>query len=154
MKSYEIVPHVGVGPVRLGMSREDVRRVMPAPCESFLKTPDDAYETDAFHDSGFQVFYSGDSPAVAFIELSRDSGFTATYRGLDVFATQADQLVAHVALDGPFDRNNPELGYSFVFPHLDLSVWRPIVPESPEDAEGHEFATIGVGVPGYFSERA
>lgn len=61
---YEIVPHVGVGPVRLGMSRSEVRRVVPGPCEPFRKTADAVQETDAFHNSGFQVFYGGNAPVV------------------------------------------------------------------------------------------
>ena len=44
-----------------------------------------------------------------------------------------------------FDASGPELGYSYVFPALDLSVWRPIVPERPEDPEGISFESIGIG---------
>lgn len=150
---YEAIPHGGIGPVKLGMTRTEVHRVMPGPREAFLKGPDAGHETDAFHDSGFQVFYAGNPPVVEFIELSRDSGFRALYGGLDVFATPADRVVAQVSADAPFDPAHFDLGYSYIFPDLDLSLWRPTLPESPEDAEGREFSTIGIGVAGYFGDR-
>ena len=150
---YEAIPHVGVGPVKLGMTREEVHRVMPGPCESFLKGLNSEHETDAFHDSGFQVFYGGEGPVVEYIELSREAGFRVLYRGVDVFATPADQVVAHVSGDAAFDPTDPELGYAYIVPDLDLSLWRPVLPETPEDPEGREFSTIGVGVAGYYGDR-
>jgi hypothetical protein len=150
---YEAIPHVGVGPVKLGMTRGEVHRVMPGPRESFLKGLNPEHETDAYHDSGFQVFYGGEGPVVEYIELSREAGFRVLYRGLDVFATPADQVLAHVPGDATFDPTAPELGYAYVFPDLDLSLWRPVVPESPEDSEGREFSTIGIGVAGYYGDR-
>ena len=120
---YEVVPHVGVGPVHLGMSREEVRRVMPGPCEPYRKVPDAQHETDAFFNSGFQVFYGGELPVAEYIELSRESGFRVVYRGIDVFAASADDVVAHVSRDAAFDDADWELGYSYVFPDLDLGLW-------------------------------
>ena len=150
---YEVMPHIGVGPVKLGMSREKVRGIMPSPCQAFLKGQNAEHETDAFHDCGFQVCYGGESPVAEFIELSRESGFRVIYRGVDIFATPADQVLAHVSNDAPYDPADPELGYSYIFPDLDLSLWRPVVPASPEDQEGREFLTIGVGAVGYYGGR-
>ena len=76
-----------------------------------------------------------------------------TYRGTDVFAQPAARLVELVAQDGPYDPDDPELGYSYIFPHLELALWRPVLPEGEEDPEGRYFSTIGVGRPGYFSAR-
>ena len=150
---YEVVPHVGVGPVYLGMTRDEVRRVMPGPYEAFRKVPDAQHETDAFLSSGFQVFYGGELPVAEYIELSRESGFRAVYRGIDVFATPADEVVAHVCRDAAFDSADWELGYSYIFPDLDLGLWRPVLPESAADSEGREFSTIGVGVLGYYDKH-
>jgi hypothetical protein len=150
---YEAIPRVGVGPVKLGMTREEVRRVMPGPCDSFLKGLNPEHETDAFHDSGFQVFYGGEGPVAEYIELSREAGFRVLYRGLDVFATPADQVLSHVSGDAASDPNDPELGYAYIFPDLDLSLWRPVLPERPEDPEGREFSTIGIGVAGCYADR-
>lgn len=149
---YHIIPHVGVGPVVLGMRREEVLAKMGAPRHTFRKTPGSRHETDAFEEGhGFQVFYGGDHPTVEYVELSRDGGFVAHYDGLDVFAIEADELVRHISEHAPFDPSDSELGYSYVFPSLDLSLWRPVIPGSPDDPDGRKFSTIGVGIRGYYS---
>lgn len=147
---YEVIPHVGVGPVKLGMTRQDVRTVMPGPCESFLKAGE--ILVDAFHDCGFQVFYAeGETgPTAEFIELSARFDFRAIYRGIDIFATPADQVLAHVSVDAPFDPDDPEFGYSYIFHDLDLALWRPVIQSAPDEPEGREFSTIGVGIADYF----
>jgi hypothetical protein len=151
MKTFDVLPGEGVGPVRLGMHRDEVRRAMPEAPKSFWKwgAESGGYETDAYHRSGFQVYYKGDVPRVEFIELSRECGFDAIYRGRDVFDTEAEDLVEFIAQDAPFDDRHQELGYSFIFPRLELSLWRPVLPEV--DPKGRFFSTIGVGVEGYFS---
>src|SRR4051794_1833897 len=100
---FHVTPRRGVGPVLLGMHRDEVREAMPGEPESFRKTETCRYETDAFFHNGFQVFYEGDEPRVEFIELSRESGFDASYRDRDVFHTKAAELVEFISQDAPFD---------------------------------------------------
>jgi hypothetical protein len=150
MPDYTVQPFVGVGPVLLGMSRDEVRRVMPEPAKPFRKAQTSQHETDAFHTSGFQVFYGGDQPTVEYIELSRRSVVRALYRELDVFATPADEVVVHVSRDSEFDHSDPEIPYSYLFRGLQLSLWRPTIPESDADTEGRYFSTIGIGKRGYY----
>jgi len=150
MSDYTVQLFVGVGPVRLGMSRDEVRRAMPEASESFRKTPTSPHGTDSFHQSGFQVFYEGQEPMVEYIELSRDSGFRAHYRDLDVFATPADEVAAYIARDAAFDETAREFPYSYIFPGLQLSLWRPVLPE--DDEAGRYFSTIGIGRKGYYDE--
>ena len=148
---YEAIPHLGFKPVQLGMAHEEVRRVMRGQFQAVRRVPGDRYETDCFHSGGFQVFYRGESPVVEYIELSRGCGLRALYKGVDVFGTLADEVVAHVSRDAQFDANDPQLGFAFVFPDLELNLWREDLPESPDDDEGREFSTIGLGVKGYYS---
>lgn len=154
---FEIVPLVGVSPVRLGMSRDQVRSAMGVVPEEFQKTASSAYPTDVFHD-GFHVYYAGDEPIAEFIELSRDCGFEAFLDGIDVFGIPADELIVRLAQISAFDQDDPELGYSYVFPERELALWRPVFPgedgneEDQEGDEGRYFATVGVGVQGYFSK--
>jgi hypothetical protein len=150
MLDYTVQPFIGVGPVRLGMSRDEVRRVMPEPAKPFRKAPTLRHETDAFHKSAFQVFYEGDHPTVEYIELSRGSVVRAVYGGLDVFATPADEVVAHISRDSEFDQSDPEIPYSYLFRGLQLSLWRPTIPESDTDTDGRYFSTIGIGKRGYY----
>lgn len=150
MIEYVVEPFIGVGPVRLGMSRDQVKLAMPEPSKPFRKSKDNPHLTDAFFENGFQVFYGGDPPEVEYIELSRDAGFRVLYRELDVFATSADEVVAFISRDAPFDTSDWEVPYSYVFRDLQLSLWRPVVPESDKDTEGHYFSTIGIGRTGYY----
>ena len=148
MKTFHVVPHVGVEPVRLGMTRDESRAAMGAQSlPSALRS-----EKDLYYDNAFQVFFDSED-RVEYIELSKNSIFTAFYKGINVHETEGDALVDIVEKDADFDENNPELGYSFIFPTLELSVWRPTVPEDENDEEGRFFSTIGIGTKGYYSSR-
>lgn len=150
MPVYIVQPFCGVGPVRFGMSPEEVRRSMPEPSTPFRKETTSQHEIDAFHDCAFQVFYGGVKPTVEYIELSRGSVVQPLYRGLDVFATPSEEVVAFIARDGAFDATDWEMPYSYVFRALQLSLWRPVIPDSDSDNEGRYFSTIGIGKPGYY----
>lgn len=150
MITYEVIPLKGVGPVLLGMSREEVRSVMGMPIKSYKKTCDDSTLTDAYHKGGFQVFFD-EHDRVEYAELSSsDDSFTAVYKGKEIFQMKADDLVDWISRDAPFDPEDRELGYAYVFPQLELSVWRPFLPENDTDPEGQYFSTIGIGKRGYY----
>jgi hypothetical protein len=149
MPDYIVQPFIGIGPVRFGMSRDDVRHAMPEQSQPFRKGTNGEHETDAFHQNGFQVFYTGATPTVEYIELSRDSGLRALYRDLDVFTTPVDEVAAFIARDATFDESYWEFPYSYIFRELQLILWRPVVPESDTDPDGRYFSTIGIGRRGY-----
>jgi len=138
---------VGVGAIRFGMSRTAVHEALGKPIRSFKKSPTSPHPTDSWHDSGFQVFYAGTDPLVNFIELSGISGFEAVCFGHEVFSTPASKLVDLFTVHAEYDAADPELGYSYVFPSIELALWRPV----QEEPEGLYFSTIGIGVHGYFS---
>ena len=147
LPKYEVKPRSGVGAVALGMSRPDVRARMPGEPVTFRKGSGGP-DVDAWHEAGFQVFYSDDD-TVEYIELNRGA-VDAWFEGTAVFDVDADQLVEALRSRSPIDEDDAELGYSYVFPLWDLSLWRRCVPESPTDEEGRYFDTIGIGVPGYY----
>jgi hypothetical protein len=150
MPDYIVQPFVGVGPIRLGMSRDEARRAMQEPPKPFRKGTAPKHETDAFHQSAFQIFYGGDQPTVEYVELSGGSVVRALYRDLDVFATPADDVVAYISRDSAFDESDPEIPCTYLFRGLQLSLWRPLAPESDTDADGRYFSTIGIGREGYY----
>jgi hypothetical protein len=147
MPIYTIQPHQGVGPIQFGMRRAEVRAAMRLLVEKFHKGGE-ASLVDAYLDSCLQVFYD-QADTVEYIELSGNGSVTAIYNDLDVFASSAEQVVQHIGQHAAFDTSAPELGFSYIFPDLDLSVWRPHLPE--DGADGQYFATIGIGKPGYYS---
>jgi hypothetical protein len=145
MKTVNVLPLVGVDDLRFGMKRTKVHELLGTSFSTFQKTPSALHPTDAWLGGGFQVFYGGPDACVEYIELSRDSGFSAMLFGQSVFATEASQVAALIEKHAPFDKSDPELGYSYVFPDLELSLWRPIA----EPPEGRFFSTVGVGTKGY-----
>jgi hypothetical protein len=150
---FDIKPLVGIGPVRLGMSCEEVRLVMGVEPNVFQKSQNSQQTADAFHNNGFQVFYTGEQPTVEYIELSRDCDFSVFIDGIDVFSMPANELIMNITQKSNFDQNDPELGYSYVFPEWELALWRPVVPENDDENDGRYFSTIGIGIHGYFSEE-
>lgn len=146
MEHFEIKPLVGIGPVRLGMTREESRRAMGRTPDSFQKSPTDPPTTDAYFESAFQVFFD-EHDRVEYIELSGPAApFAALYRGKDVHRASGKDVVALVSKDGAYDPDDPELGSAYLFPSLELSLWRP-------EADEPFFATVGIGRRGYFSQQ-
>ena len=141
MQIYDVSPGVGIGPVKLGASPDDVRAVMGSVPRRFMKTPKSEHATEAWHT--LHVYYRGSPPTVEFIELGKSSEFRVRYKGVDVFGTRASDLIALVSADTPYDPRDRELGYSYVFPAIELSLWRSVVPESDDadDSDGWPTAT-------------
>ena len=108
-------------------------------------------EVDAYHGNAFQLFFD-ENERVEYIELWKSPELSVNYKGIDIFRLRAEDLVGLISRDAPFDANQPELGFSYVFPLLEMSVWRPTIPD-PEDgnSEWTTFATVGVGRKGYYS---
>lgn len=146
MKVFEVEPLKGIGDIKLGMDRQTVRNLMKAAPE----TSGSRQQVESYHDGGLQVFY-GKNDQVEFIELLRGSGVAAHTRGIDVFETPAQEVLTQIASFSEYNQDDPEVGYSYVFPDLELSLWRPNIPETDEEEDGKYFSTIGIGVPGYYS---
>lgn len=146
MKVFEVEPLKGIGDIKLGMDRQAVRDLMKGDPE----TSGSRKQVESYHEGGFQVFY-GKNDKVEFIELLRESGFSALTRGIDVFGTPAQQVLSQIASFSEYNQDDPEVGYSYVFPDLELSLWRPNIPENEEEEDGKYFSTIGIGIPGYYS---
>jgi hypothetical protein len=80
----------------------------------------------------------------------------------------AEEIISWLTRETPYDDSDSESGYSFIFPQLELSLWRPSRPEDVEPIEedaseadrayfweeferARYFATVGLGMPGYYS---
>jgi hypothetical protein len=130
-----------------------VRQLITVPVGPFRKDPNSRYEVDGFFDAAIQVHYIGDHPIVEFIELSSDPRLRVLYGEIEVFATPADEVLMQICVEADFDRNDPEVPYSYIFPALQLALWRPVVPEDEHDEDGRYFSTIGIGQRGYFDQH-
>jgi hypothetical protein len=120
----EIVPHVGIGKVRLGMSPEDAEQ---------LREP------------GMRLDYAGSPLAVAFIEVC-----DAFYRDIDLCFDPADEVLAAVVeIEGLDPGAYPPGRHEYTFPHLNMVLWRGEVSDEPGD-QGYTFQAASIHVPGYY----
>lgn len=77
----DIISNAGAGPIRFGMTRDDVRQTIGQPYQSFLKTPTSNLLTDAFVSNSVQVFYKKPGLCEA-IEVSAPSQANMNGTGL------------------------------------------------------------------------
>lgn len=57
---FDLEPLRSVGPISFGMARDDVRRVLAAPFESFMKTPQAVQTADDFAGLNIHVYYDSE----------------------------------------------------------------------------------------------
>lgn len=141
MKHIEIEPNVGVGPIKLGMSKAEV-------IDLFGKPEYENNERSAYM-AGFMVDFD-ESNHVEFIELASSDLFAALYKGKNLHNLTASEAVEHVSKFDSYDKNDPELGYSYVFKNLQLSLWRGTLPGNEQDEDGKYFESVAIGVSNYF----
>ena len=146
MIEFEIEPLVGVGPIRLGSSRTQVRAILGAPIEPLRG------EREMYFD-GFFVDYD-ETDRVEFIELARSEQYRATFLGIALHDAPAEQALALISTLDDHDPYDAEPGYSYIFVGLQLSLWRGSVPDPDQpvsDSDGRHFEAVGVGRLGYFT---
>jgi hypothetical protein len=141
MLAFEITPHVGVGPVKLGMQIHDV--------EAVLGKPEHVRDNRYSYLSGFMVDFD-ETGKVEFIELANSQLFQTTFNGINLHGVTATEAVNFVSEYDSYDRNDPEVGYSYIFKRLQLSLWRGTMPENEADDDGKYFEAVGVATDGYF----
>lgn len=144
---FELLPLIGAGSLRFGMTRSEVRKVMGEEPVTFARSLG-SEPTDAFVNGGVQVNYDVGGQA-DFIETGCVMGLEVVLAGLDVFAADAETVVRVLAADHALATSN-EPGYSFVFPDVGVSLWRSTVPASDDDSDGRRFDSVGVARAGYF----
>jgi hypothetical protein len=146
-REFIILVHYGVGPIHLGMTRSEVHEHMGDP--QFVRKGDGR---EMFL-SGFMVDFDQDG-RVKFIELAKSDRYRALFEGRCLHELPADDAVALVSKFAAYDENHRELGYSYIFPDLQLSLWRDHIPdpEQPlDEPDGRYFETVGIAAAGYFS---
>lgn len=117
---------------------------MGTPQASLKKTPSASHPTDIWHDGAFQVFHRAEPPEVEYIEISCSGAVEALLFGVDVFVTPAPTVLSMVGSQAELKEEDG--GCSYLSPALEISLWR-------EHANDPVFATVGIGVRGYFSSE-
>lgn len=76
------------------------------------------------------------------------------FRGVDVFALPAREVVRRVGEFTPIEEDRDDVG-SFIAHDLLLSFWRPFAADDePEEEQGHYFSSVLVARPGYYDTPA
>lgn len=169
MDAIIITPHVGIGPFRLGMCREEVEQTFQNLNHRRPDNGNPSYIEMLFMREHFE--YDADD-RVKFIQLINPhySGhfcIPCLFRGVDVFTTKAEDLIHTLKKEYPMVGDvDPRTGFSFVIPDLELSFWREGIindeimkdPEFLEMSEENQelekryffFTTVAIGAPGYY----
>ena len=121
MKPLEIDPWVGVGPLRFGMSRSEVRKLFGA-YEEFHKTLDSVLTTDDFREPRMHVYYRKDGVVEVADAVEVMSEANPSFRG----HLLGERPLAEVAaifrqVDSDFEVDSSGLDV----PDLGISVYAP-----------------------------
>ena len=104
MPTYQVIPHNSIGPVRLGMSRDEIRSLMGKPSavqEAHERWGIEFPDMDMFIDNAFQVEYDEAMNAV-FIEVSKHDSYRIEFDGLDVHRDSLNDVICSLRrLDEP-----------------------------------------------------
>lgn len=127
-----IEPGKAIGTIELGMSKKEVEACIQAYTAKYMKP---SY-SERFFEHVFMVKYDSEG-RVVFIEIpsSLKDVFSCQYRGMDVFNTKAEELAAKIDQISPYDRDDWELGYMYIFRELGLSFWRPNIYKEEYEQE-------------------
>jgi len=142
--TLSIKPLEGVGKVKFGMSSHEISEILSKTPSKFYRIIGLEPQTDAYFNSSFQIDYNNKGECV-FIEISSNKNYDVLFNGINVFKTNAQDLIKITSKVEDYDHNHPELGFSYIFLKLELSLWR-------ERDRDKYFTTIGVGNKGYFSK--
>ncbi len=171
MEKFVLNPLKGAHNITFGMSQKEVR-------ELYKNAGLEAGENcDYFYESELCVSYNHQNE-VEYIEFN--GPFTELVEveilGLNFFDLKAEEFIQKMAAEKQqhFFEKDAEIPYSYIFPELELSVWREFTPEDvdfaieeakemetyleekkelEEDLETSQyFFTIGIGHKGYYEE--
>ena len=120
-----ISPYVSVGPIRLGTSREEIRRVLSNRPVEFQKSALSPCSTDDFREWHLHVFYRDDYRCNA-VELWR--GSNPVLRGHELLSTK------YIALLDEFRKLDSDLEVdvsSFISRKFGISIYSPAPFEPP-----------------------
>lgn len=154
---FEMHPDGSAPQLPLGAERERAEAWLselgdPRP---FRRAPDSPPGLCTTRASGLAVFLELDQRGrLRSIEFGRPDDETdeVTVDGVDVFGDAADEVMHRLGARTPLREEDG--GRTAVLAAYAVSLWRPTLPEGPDDDEGRRFETALVGVEGYFDTEA
>ncbi|MBH5320709.1 hypothetical protein I6N90_23215 [Paenibacillus sp. GSMTC-2017] len=167
MEPLLITANVGIGPFKLGMRIEEVYKIEDYPA---IDNSNEFNSVSGYFQEQFIKLEFDSNGSLRFIEISKPDPTDAQvclFNGMDIFRTKVDDLIPKIDKITPYDRNDFELGCSYIFRELNICFWRPtIITEadltsedflkmSTENQELEKryfyFTTISIHAPGYYT---
>ena len=138
---YEINPHIGIGPVKLGMNREEVKEALGA--ENYSGSNG---EIDYYFNNSFQIEFEENK--ADFIGISYHPNYTVTYNGVNVFDTKAKQLFELIALN-EIEKHEYDSS-EYLFPYQIVTLWDADEQYDQISSQSRIiWAQIGIGTQSY-----
>jgi len=137
---FLIKPHDGIGPIKLGMSREQVKELFTG----FFTLSDEA--SDFYFDSCLQIEYEND--LVDFIGVSQNPNYQLIYDGFDVFDVEGFTLFNIISANEPVSQSINESEH--IFTDQIVTLWD--MSEQYDYIGNHKrkvWAQVGIGTKSY-----
>ncbi|OLZ62782.1 hypothetical protein AV521_40895 [Streptomyces sp. IMTB 2501] len=153
---FDLSPPIGVGPLRIGMTRQSANAALDSFRDLSAVSESDRPGQRIFRPSGLMISIHCMRDMLEAIELGRPSAQTdrVIFRGLDVFAIPARELVQRMGEYTSIEAD-PDDPASLVVSDLLLSFWRPFTADDePEEEQGYYFSSVLLARPGYYDTPA
>jgi len=124
MQKIVIEPHIGISKIKLGMNKIEVNQLLGDPISN-------EENIDYYFNNFLQISYD-DKKEVEFIEVFSSIDFEVKYSGINIFSSTAKEVIEKICELEQYDEDDPELGYSYIFKNIDLSLYRSVLPENDE----------------------
>jgi hypothetical protein len=123
---WELLPCEGIGPVRLGMRRDDVIKALGAPNRSYPESNRNGVIVAAkdryLAENTVEVKYIGD--AVTFVGVNRDPAVDVVYESVAIFDVLFRDAAGWLASKNDVDVGEQDFPTTWTFPNLCLCLYR------------------------------
>ena len=137
----DLVPGLGLGPLRVGALRAENRDAIVAVLGPGCLAGSGG-AVDRFCDGAIEIEY-GEDDRCDFVGVGSHAAFRVVFDGLDVFGTVGRSLFARMAAREPDPSRHRYSADQYVFPTTGLTVW---------GAGSTVYAQVGVGSARYLEE--
>lgn len=139
---YAVRAPGAIGDLTLGMSRDEVRRLLGEP--EYSEAAHEKWgisfpEKDCFYENCLQIRYDAELRSED-IQFSASPRFVVTFDSVPVLESTAAEIARVIELKCPVDRREKEFPVIYSYPELGVSLWR-----AGKDDE--HFATINLTMP-------
>lgn len=135
----ELTPRKGIGPIELGMTRDQVRSAME---EFGHPLCHETNSMDYFHENAIQAEY--EDGTVSFIGVASDKKIELIFRNFDLFDMTSEEAFSLISKDETKEHSYEE--YEYIFPDQIVTLWEA---DSQYDYKGIEqrpvWGQIGIG---------